>query len=647
MSENSLKWIPLGGMNLSAANLAAAEKLRRFGFALMFNEFGSEKMTKTGLCIYDVLADKERPNILLITSNTELYSWHRILMTGIGADFKIISGSSNAIVFFSKDCPNLYLMSADALGKSNGLKAKAGSDFVWDLIIIDEERTTGVPDYGYYQQNIPWKCERLLMTATRPVKKEENIAQLKELLNSLLVDASDVESIELSLDAAKLDADSPVMRYFDQRVYNGSLKRNISIREYSFQESSLTGLRRRMDLKSGLPLYKHGGNIFEDYDCELKSIYQKNSYTRPEVEELRSFDKKLDSFITLMEEILADENNRAMVYCCEKNTMEYLRKVISCLFGKSIVKTDNGELYNNSDIIRKLQVDDKMNYARVVIGVDSLGAVGEAFDRIGYIVNYELPSSSAVLERRMTRHGAKGEAERQFIIFRDTNKLFDSRMLDKVMYAGLSSGFCCGLPSRSILLDIPNKAEYMGNVFDDLKYVVSYANEVDSCFDLIKKFKGDYAAFGTEKITTAKQLAEFSDKLLERVCKTIGVDKSASRAEVEAAVAALDGLCVINDGRLEKVPADKLAEMSESFDNDSWKSLPFASEAVNGVAEAKKHIDELHAAENFHLNVKNELSELVDSVQYPVLFGIWRYRVREQDSRRSFRDYIKIYNDGI
>ncbi len=647
MSDNSLKWIPLGGMDLSAANLAAAEKLRRFGFALMFNEFGSEKMTKTGLCIYDVLTDKERPNILLITSNSELYSWHRILMTGIGADFKIISGSSNAIVFFSKDCPNLYLMSADALSKSNGLKAKADAGFTWDLIIIDEEHSTSVPDYDYYRSNIPWKCERLLVTASCPVKKAEDSAKVTELVRALLTDSSDAEEILLDINASKLDADSPVMRYFDKRVYDGAMKRKITIREYGFDDAQLNGLRRRIDLRSGLPVYKYGGNIFEDYDCELKSLYQKSAYTRSEVEELRSFDKKLDSFILLLDEILADGSNRAMVYCCEKNTVDYLRKVVAALYGKNAVKTANGELFTNEDVIRKLQVDDKTVYPKVVLGVDNLSAVGDALDRIGYIINYELPFSAAVLERRMTRHGAKNEEQREFIIFRDNNKLFDSRMLDKVMYGSLVSGFCNGMPSRNILLDIEKKGEYMANVFDDLKYVVSYSNEVDSCFDLIKKFKGDYAAFGTEKIATAKQLAEFSDKLLTRLANALGIEKTASREDVAEAMAKLDGLCVAEDGVLSKVAPDKLAEMSASFDGDSWKSLSFAAEAVNGVEAAKKHIDELHAADNFHLNIKNELSELVDSIQYPVLFGIWRYRVREQDSTKSFKEYIRIYNDGI
>ena len=40
---SNFKWMPLAGLNLSAANLAAAEKLRRFGFAVNCGEFGSEK----------------------------------------------------------------------------------------------------------------------------------------------------------------------------------------------------------------------------------------------------------------------------------------------------------------------------------------------------------------------------------------------------------------------------------------------------------------------------------------------------------------------------------------------------------------------------------------------------------------------------
>lgn len=652
VSDNSLKWIPLGGMDLSAANLAPAEKLRRFGFALMAGEFGSEKLTKAGLCIYDVLAEKERPNILLITSNSELYGWYRILMTGIGADFKVITGVSNAVVFFSESCPNLFLMSSDALAKPNGLKAKAGSDFVWDLIVIDEEQTGSVPNYNYYKEQLPWKCEKLLITTPFPAKKDENKTALVDLIKSVMSDsasAAEADNMELNISASKLDADSPVMRYYDKRVYDGSMKRNVVIREYGFEDNVVNGLRRRMDLRSNMPTYKYGGNIFEDYDCDtMKAAYQKARYTRSDIEDIRAFDKKLDSFISLLDEILADDKNRAIVYCCDKNTIEYLRKVITCLYsGQNIVKTAVGELFSNEDILRKLRVDDSTVYPRIVLGTDNLSAIGDALDRVNYIINYELPTSAALLERRMSRHGTKNEAERQFVIFRDKNKMFDSRVLDKVLYGGIASGFCGKLPSRNILLDIENRGEYMCNVFNDLKYVESYAKEVDSCFDLIKKFKGDYAVFGTEKISNAKQLSDFAGRLLERICTVLGITREAENDDIILAIEDLSGLCTVNDGKLEKVPAAELSAMSASFDNEEWKSLPFAAEAVNGVAEAKKHIDELHNGDNFHLMIKNELSALGDTIQYPVLFGIWRYRVREQDSERSFREYIKLYNDGI
>ncbi len=652
MSDNSLKWIPLGGMELSAANLAPVEKLRKFGFSLMFNEFGSEKLTKAGLCIYDVLAEKENPNILLITSNSELYGWYRILTTGIGADFKIVTGVAGAIVFFSKDCPNLFLMSSDALKMPNGLKEKIDADFVWDLIIIDEEQSFSVPDYNYYKEQLPWKTEKLVIAASFPAKKDEDKAAIADLVKSLLADAEQAavaDDIDLGIDSAALDYDSPVSRYFDKRVYKGEMKRNIEFREYAFDDSVASGLRRKTELRTGMPVYRYGGNVFEDYDSdEIKRTYMKPSYMRSDIEDLRAYDKKLDSFITLIDEILADEKNRAIVYCSDKNTLDYLRKVLAALYkGQGIVKTARGELFNYEDIIRKLRVDDSTKYPRIVLGVDNLGAVGDAFDRINYIINYELPDNAAKLERRYTRHGCANEADRKFIIFRDKNNMFDSQVLDKALYGGLLSGFCGETPVRNVLLDIDSKAQHLGVVIADLKYIADYASQVDNCFDLIKRVKCDYALWhGVEKISGAKQLAEFASKRLELICGALGINKDASEDEIAAAINGLSGLCYVTDGVINKVSDDKLSVLAASFDVD-YKKQSFAREAVDGVVNAKKHIDELHAQENFHQLVKNELAALTDCIQYSVLFGIWRYRVREQDSKRSFRDYIKIYNDGI
>lgn len=647
-----IKWIPLEGMELSAVNLAAAEKLRKFGFAVICGEFGSEKLTKAGICIYDVLQQKENPNILLITSSMELYGWYRILTTGIGADFKIITEAPDALAFFSESCPNLFLMSSEALAGKNVLKTKAGDNFVWDLIIIDEEQNASVPDYDYYRKNINWKSEKLLVTAPFPAKNDEDSSRLAALISGILKDESLAEQtkyLAFGMVVSEFDEDCAAMRYFDKRVYIGELKRNISFCDYSFNSDTVSSLRRKVDLLTGNPVYRYGGNIFEEYDCEAyKRVYQKSVYTRSDVEDLRAFDKKLDSFLNLMDDILKEENRRAIIYCCDKNTVDFLKKALSCVYNNDgIIRAAKGELFRAEDIKRKFRVDDSTVYPRIIIGMDGMGAVGEGLDRIDCIINYELPSSAALLERRMTRHGSAREADRQFIIFRDGNGLFDSRMLDKVLYGGIESGFCGELPTRNILLDIPDKGKSLNSVISDLKYIYSFAVEVDSCFDLIKRVKCEYIHLGAKDISNSKQLAEFAQGLLERLYKLFGLTEDSSESEISEAIEALDGLCVIRDGRLEKLPSETLTDMARGFEDESYKSQPFASEALNGLAEAKAEIDAMHDSKGYHLTVKNQVNELPDCVKYSVLFGIWRYRVRERDSQRSFKDFVKIFNDGM
>lgn len=651
MSGNSVKWIPLGGMDLSAANLAPAEKLRKFGFSLVSCEFGSEKLTKAGLCIYDVLAEKENPNILLITSRRVLYGWYRILMTGIGADFKVVSGAANEIVFFSQDSSNLFLMPSDVLNGANGLRSKIPQDFVWDLVIIDDEQNTGVPDYAFWKEQLPWKTERLLLITQFPAKNDEDKAALSGLVKQLLSDeeqASCADGLDFTAAGMPLDYDDPVLRVSDKRIYNGEAKRSVSFVNYGFDEAFVGGLRRRIEIRSGLPNYKYGGNIFEEYDVEeYKALYQKQVYTPSDVSELRSADKKLDEFLKLTDEVMSEENSRAIIYCCDRNTLEYLRKTLTAMYpGSGNVKAARGELISNRDILRKLNVDDRTKYPKLLLATDELGAVGDGLDRITHIINYELPVSPVLLERRMTRHGLKNESRRSFIIFRDSNKLFDSRMLDKVLFGGVADAYCGESPARNILLDIDIKSECLNNLISDLRYTESYSSEVDSCYDLIKKFKGEYEALGADKISNAKQLADFSGKLLAKVCEFFGVDKNASQEDIEAALAPLSGLCAVTAGVLTPVSGGELSEIAGSLDKDPAEQ-PFGEEVIAGVAEAHKHIDELHSGSNYHLMIKNDIQSLNDCIQYPVLYGVWRYRVREQDSVRSFRDFIKIYNDGI
>lgn len=648
MSGNSVKWIPLEGMELTAADLAPAEKLRKFGFSLVCCSFGSGKLTKAGLCIYDVLAEKETPNILVVTSAREIYGWYRILMTGIGADFKVINGAANEIVFFTGDSSNLYLCPPAALDAANGLKTKVPADFQWDLIIVDDEQSLSAPDCRKLSELIPWKSERLLMFTQFPAQNDEERAALSKFVKSTLAEeanASCADSLDFTVNGVPLGYDTPLLLAGDKHICSGAL--NVETADYGFDDAFLAGLRRRSDIRTGLPSYKYGGNIFEDYDVEdMKGLYQKSTYTPSDVAELRAVDKKLDCFLNLADKVASDENSRAMIYCCDRNTVDYLRKVLSAMYSESRVKTARSELFSNKDILRKLQVDDSTVYPKFVIAMDDISAVGDGLDRITDVFSYELPDSAVLLERRVTRHGTAHEADRRFVFFRDSNKLFDSRMLGKVLYASLPNAFCGDIPARNVLLDIPEKGEYIAELVADLRYAESYASEVDSCYDLIKKVKADYELLGAGNLSNARHLAEFAGKLLAKVCRFYGIEKDSSPEEIAAAADKLSGLCQAADGALSAVPADMVEKISKSLDADP-AAQPFGEEAIAGLEQAKQRVNELHSGSHYHLMIKNDIQSLNDCIQYPVLYNIWKYRVREQDSVRSFRDFIRIYNDGM
>lgn len=648
----NFKWIPLVGQNLSAANLAAAEKLRKFGFALNCGEFGSEKYVKCALCVYDVLAEKENPNILIITHDSELYSWYRMLITSIGADFKMVSGGQHALLFFDEEGAGLFLMSKNTLFSDNVLKRKAKESVKWDLIIIDEELNNGVPDYIGYRKHIVWKADRLLINAPFPAKSDGDKADLSALIKDVLADgakAATADSMALDASACSLSDDSPVMRYYDPPVYSDDYKREVVFLDYGFEDAVINTFRRRVDLRSGLPTYTYGGNIFEQYDVDKfekqKKIYMKSYFTRSDVEDLANLDKKLEALLKYSYDVLADEDARIIIYCCNKNTVEYLRKVFSALYG-SAVFVERGETITPEVIIQKLSVDTDIDERpRVIIGMDNLSTTGEGMQSVTCIINYELPFSAAVLEKRMTRHGFKREKNRKFVIFRDSNKVFDTVILEKNLYRSIAEAFCGVLPTRNILFDIKEKGTFMAGLVSSLKYIRDHAKQSDAGLEFIKKVKGEFSLIDDDSISNTKQLTDFAEKNLSRIYTLLGISDSSTAAEIAEAMNALEGLCLINEGKIEKVLLRD--EMAASFSNDSYSNQPFASEAVKGLEEAKAEVDAMENDSSFHIKIRNAVSELNDCIRYPVIYGIWKYREKQRNSGYQFKEYIRIYNDGI
>ena len=146
LSQKSLKWIACEGISLNPYNLSVPERLDKFGYALVFDEFGNGKTEKAQLCIHSVLSSKakerkssveamlkginpeeepeeqgesgDEPSILIICPESLLQNWYSCLVSEMGVDFKFVSDLGDTVSFYSKSISNLFIISDEQLKQS-------------------------------------------------------------------------------------------------------------------------------------------------------------------------------------------------------------------------------------------------------------------------------------------------------------------------------------------------------------------------------------------------------------------------------------------------------------------------------------------------------------------------------------------------
>ena len=123
LNTEEIKWISYYGKDISAISCSFHEKLNKYGFCLVLDEYGSDKATKAQIGILDTVLEVQTPNILLICPRHLMHSWYRCVVTGNGVDFKMISGSSKAITYFNEKASNTYIIAEEALEAAFGQDA--------------------------------------------------------------------------------------------------------------------------------------------------------------------------------------------------------------------------------------------------------------------------------------------------------------------------------------------------------------------------------------------------------------------------------------------------------------------------------------------------------------------------------------------
>ena len=277
VNTEEIKWISYYGKDISAISCSFHEKLNKFGFCLVLDEYGADKSTKAQISILNTVLEKQTPNILLICPRHLMHSWYRSVVTSNGVDFKMISGSSKAITYFNENMPNTYIIAEEALASDNSLMQRfADAGLTWDLVIIDAGLSTSGIKCDLYTEHLRAKTEKLVILSPIPCGYMQSYDEIRGLVKSLLADeskAAAVDSISFDKKTICFDPDTPVMRYFDKSVYNGEVSRNVTMLEYEFSQDFISNSRRLIDIKTGLPLYAQGGNIFEEYGLEAKKTY--------------------------------------------------------------------------------------------------------------------------------------------------------------------------------------------------------------------------------------------------------------------------------------------------------------------------------------------------------------------------------------
>ena len=590
-----------------------------------------------------------------------MHSWYRSVVTSNGVDFKMISGSSKAITYFNENMPNTYIIAEEALASDNSLMQRfADAVLTWDLVIIDAGLSTSGIKCDLYTEHLRAKTEKLVILSPIPCGYMQSYDEIRGLVKSLLADeskAAAVDSISFDKKTICFDPDTPVMRYFDKSVYNGEVSRNVTMLEYEFSQDFISNSRRLIDIKTGLPLYAQGGNIFEEYGLEAKKTYTKPSYNVADVQELRDVDKKLDCFLTKLDDVLKDSENRAVVYCVTGSTILYLKKVISALYPNinGLLKIDRGDIFNTR---YDNFTNETRDNARIVLTVDKIGSINPQVKNFTHIFNYELPDSPVIFEQRAARHGGKNEQSREFIIFSDKNNLLDSRMLSKVLFGKIYKSIVAGLPGRNVLFDIPNAAQLITNGIRDLQYVCSYTGEVSNCHDVITQFKADYNISPSIDISTAVKTHEYTKLKLDKIYRAFGIenrikentttDEKVLKPMIKEALERFSGSLLYLDEQ-QHIVALGGAELEESLYSEqfrAYKERCTTDDISSGIRAAQKMFENF-ITDNKNAELRLCVNELPDTVKMPVLLNSWRFLTDNFMIQETFRQFMKKYNEGV
>jgi hypothetical protein len=163
---NNIEWLWANGTEFDTHAAGIPEKLSKHGYAVALNRMEAGKMQTAELCIHDVLASRENPNIAIICPKHLAPSWHFSLLWDMGLEFKYFGVFEKSLDVFSDVVANFCIVSEEALlsGSDFVLSQAGGSGIVWDLMIVNIE-AENADIISEQLKNTKAKTKKLLINA--------------------------------------------------------------------------------------------------------------------------------------------------------------------------------------------------------------------------------------------------------------------------------------------------------------------------------------------------------------------------------------------------------------------------------------------------------------------------------------------------
>ncbi|MCL2036263.1 MAG: hypothetical protein FWG83_02600 [Oscillospiraceae bacterium] len=687
---SDLKWLACEGISLNPYNLSVPERLRDFGYALVFDEFGNGKTDKAQLCIHSVLSAERsssdgtgaNPSILIICPESLLQNWYTCLVSEMGVDFKFISDLDDTVFFHSKSISNLFIISEEQLKRSGKAGLMGETKFVWDLLIIDTGLGVLGVDWEGYSANCANKANKVLVFAPFPFPYDEDSSasackkMLKDFLNGQGKKAS-VSGLVIDENIINFNPNTPAMRYCIPGKTKGRGP-NVVLLEYEIDASRFNASTRLAETREGVPFYIYGGNAFEEFNPPEKTTYLLPNYDKDAVETLRRADAKLNVFLIKLAEVLKSPENNAVIYFTSKATLNYIAKVIYAVYADSpdlkdrvLIQTDS---VLDGGFLKRRFIGKTPVKARIILAGDSIDEKYYGIQHATHIFNYEYPANPTELERRFLRTGRSfqtgrseigNERPEEFIVFTDTALRFDGRVLSKVMMSRLPMCFGRKIPTRNVLFWVPDAEMYISETLNDLKRIIEEIKEFnedvkDSHGDFAKlsrSFRKNYNVTNFKQVETEEKLHDYALKLFDELVRLLDVNSFATIFETSLEEHIGDeSLPKLVKKSIETIRRDYLyydelmnPKLIRNTNNpDEIVEQYNDNEFVSGVQDSVIALEILigRAAGDYPY-IRDAVAEVPEELRTPVLYNIWKYCRFKKGATQSLREFMELYNKGV